>query len=109
MSKGSGGTRATNSKSSHGGGGKHTGPGYTEPISGPKVASSPATEIQYVYVDKITGNHSDGYASLKAVKKGVQRAEREDKRSGVYESDSYYLERIEQLKGRGRSKRYITG
>lgn len=43
MSKGSGGTRATNSKSSHGGGGgKHTGPGYTEPISGPKVASSPA-------------------------------------------------------------------
>ena len=52
---------------------------------------------------------SNGYASLKAVRNAVNRADRDDKASGTYEPDSYYIERIEQLKGRGRSERYWNG
>lgn len=37
-----------------------TGPGFTEPIKGPKESSSSQTEIQYVYDDKLIGNQSDG-------------------------------------------------
>lgn len=108
MSKGSGGTRATNSRSAHGGGKtKRSGPGFSEPISGPTTPSSPGTEIQFVFVDKTTGNYSDGYKSLEAVKKGITRTEKEDKHVGIYEPDNYYIERIEQIKGRGRSKDYL--
>lgn len=49
MAKTSGGIRGS-AKSS-----RRTGPGFTEPIKGPTKASSNATEIQYVFVDKITG------------------------------------------------------
>ena len=45
MAKGSGGTRKTGSTQNY-----RTGPGFTEPIKGPKEPSSSQTEIQYVYV-----------------------------------------------------------
>lgn len=99
MAKGSGGTRRTSSAQ-----GYRTGPGFTEPIKGPKEPSSSQTEIQYVYVDKLTGNQSDGYKNLDAVKTAIKRVEKEDKRAGAYEEDSYYIERVENIKGRGRSK-----
>lgn len=108
MAKSSGGTRSSNSRTAHGNGGNlRTGPGFSEPIKGPTVASSPATEIQYVYVDKTTGNYSDGYKSEAAVKKDILRVEKDDKREGIYEPDNYYIERIEQIKGRGRAQRYL--
>lgn len=105
MGKSSGGNR-----SNRGGGRiKRTGAGFTESVNGPTVPSSKATEIQYVYVDKITGNQSNGYASLKAAKNAVYRADRDDKAAGAYEPDNYYIERVEQLKGKGRSTRYWNG
>lgn len=52
-----------------------TGPGFTEPIQGIKEPSSSQTEIQYVYVDKLTGNQSDGYKNLDAVKTAIKRVE----------------------------------
>lgn len=51
------------------------GPGFTEPIKGPKEPSSSQTEIQYVYDDKLTGNQSDGYKNLDAVKIAIKRVE----------------------------------
>lgn len=51
MAKNSGGTRRISSAQSY-----RTGPGFTEPIKGPISPSSSHTEIQYVYVDKLTGN-----------------------------------------------------
>ena len=104
MAKGSGGTRRTSSAQSY-----RTGPGFTEPIKGPKEPSSSQTEIQYVYVDKLTGNQSDGYKNLDAVKTAIKRVEKEDKRAGAYEKDSYYIERVENIKGRGRSKYWHFG
>lgn len=104
MAKGSGGTRRTSSAQ-----GYRTGPGFTEPIKGPKEPSSSQTEIQYVYVDKLTGNQSDGYKNLDAVKTAIKRVEKEDKRAGAYEEDSYYIERVENIKGRGRSKYWHFG
>ena len=104
MAKGSGGTRRTSSAQSY-----RTGPGFTEPIKGPKETSSSQTEIQYVYVDKLTGNQSDGYKNLDAVKTAIKRVEKEDKRAGAYEKDSYYIERVENIKGRGRSKYWHFG
>lgn len=104
MAKGSGGTRRTSSAQSY-----RTGPGFTEPIKGPKEPSSSQTEIQYVYVDKLTGNQSDGYKNLDAVKTAIKRVEKEDKRAGTYEKDSYYIERVENIKGRGRSKYWHFG
>lgn len=104
MAKGSGGTRKTSSAQ-----GYRTGPGFTEPIKGPKEPSSSQTEIQYVYVDKLTGNQSDGYKNLDAVKTAIKRVEKEDKRAGAYEEDSYYIERVENIKGRGRSKYWHFG
>lgn len=86
-----------------------TGPGFTEPIRGPKEASSNATEIQYVYVDKLTGNESNGYASETAVRNAIRAAERNDRHSGVYERDSYYIQRVENIRGQGRSQYYHTG
>lgn len=62
-----------------------------------------------MYVDKITGNQSDGYKNIDAVKQAINRAEKEDKRAGTYEEDSYYIERIENIKGRGRSKYWHFG
>ena len=106
MGKSSGGNRESSLQVTRGG---RTGPGYTEPVNGPSTPSSKGLEIQYVYVDKLTGNMSNGYASLKAVRNDVNRADRDDKASGIYEADSYYIERIEQLKGRGRSERYWNG
>ena len=50
MAKTSGGIRGGSVKAT-----RRTGPGFTEPIQGPTKASSNATEIQYVFVDKITG------------------------------------------------------
>ena len=87
----------------------HTGPGFTEPINGPQEPSSSQTEIQYVYVDKITGNQSDGYKNLDAVKKAIERVEKDDKLEGVYQVDSYYIERVENIKGRGRSEYWHFG
>lgn len=104
MAKGSGGTRKTGSAQNY-----RTGPGFTEPIKGPKEPSSSQTEIQYVYVDKLTGNQSDGYKNLDAVKTAIKRVEKEDKRAGAYEKDSYYIERVENIKGRGRSKYWHFG
>ena len=104
MAKNSGGTRRTSSAQSY-----RTGPGFTEPIKGPKEPSSSQTEIQYVYVDKLTGNQSDGYKNLDAVKTAIKRVEKEDKRAGTYEKDSYYIERVENIKGRGRSKYWHFG
>ena len=104
MAKNSGGTRRTSS-----GQGYRTGPGFTEPIKGPISPSSSQTEIQYVYVDKLTGNQSDGYKNLDAVKTAIKRVEKEDKRAGTYEKDSYYIERVENIKGRGRSKYWHFG
>ena len=104
MAKGSGGTRRTSSAQ-----GYRTGPGFTEPIKGPKEPSSSQTEIQYVYVDKLTGNQSDGYKNLDAVKTAIKRVEKEDKRAGTYEKDSYYIERVENIKGRGRSEYWHFG
>lgn len=72
MAKNSGGTRRTSSAQSY-----RTGPGFTEPIKGPKEPSSSQTEIQYVYVDKLTGNQSDGYKNLDAVKTAIKRVEKE--------------------------------
>ena len=99
MAKGSGGTRITSDTRN-----LRTGPGFTEPIKGPEKASSSQTEIQYVYVDKLTGNQSDGYKNIDAVKTAIKRVEKEDKRSGTYEKDSYYIERVENIKVRGRSE-----
>lgn len=104
MTKGSGGTRRTSSAQSY-----RTGPGFTEPIKGPKEPSSSQTEIQYVYVDKLTGNQSDGYKNIDAVKTAIKRVEKEDKRAGTYEKDSYYIERVENIKGRGRSEYWHFG
>lgn len=104
MAKNSGGIRRTSSAQ-----GYRTGPGFTEPIKGPKEPSSSQTEIQYVYVDKLTGNQSDGYKNLDAVKTAIKRVEKEDKRAGAYEEDSYYIERVENIKGRGRSKYWHFG
>lgn len=104
MAKGSGGTRRTSSAQ-----GYRTGPGFTEPIKGPKEPSSSQTEIQYVYVDKLTGNQSDGYKNIDAVKTAIKRVEKEDKRDGTYEKDSYYIERVENIKGRGRSEYWHFG
>lgn len=104
MAKGSGGTRRTSSAQSY-----RTGPGFTEPIKGPKEPSSSQTEIQYVYVDKLTGNQSDGYKNIDAVKTAIKRVEKEDKRAGTYEKDSYYIERVENIKGRGRSEYWHFG
>ena len=104
MAKNSGGTRRTSSAESY-----RTGPGFTEPIEGPKEPSSNQTEIQYVYVDKLTGNQSDGYKNIDAVRTAIKRVEKEDKRAGTYEKDSYYIERVENIKGRGRSKYWHFG
>ena len=104
MAKNSGGTIRTSSAQ-----GYRTGPGFTEPIKGPKEPSSSQTEIQYVYVDKLTGNQSDGYKNLDAVKTAIKRVEKEDKRAGTYEKDSYYIERVENIKGRGRSEYWHFG
>ena len=104
MAKNSGGTRRTSSMQSY-----RTGPGFTEPIKGPKEPSSSQTEIQYVHVDKLTGNQSDGYKNIDAVKTAIKRVEKEDKRAGTYEKDSYYIERVENIKGRGRSEYWHFG
>ena len=114
MAKGGGSTRTvstnnasasrTTSTRNH-----RAGPGFTEPIKGPKEPSSSQTEIQYVYVDKLTGNQSDGYKNLDAVKTAIKRVEKEDKRAGTYEKDSYYIERVENIKGRGRSEYWHFG
>ena len=71
MAKGSGGTRNQRRSSEH-----RTGPGFTEQIKGPTEPSSSATEIQYVFTDKITGNQSDGYKNLDAVKTAIKEAEK---------------------------------
>lgn len=104
MAKGSGGTRKTGRTLNY-----RTGPGFTEPIKGPKEPSSSQTEIQYVYVDKLTGNQSDGYKNLDAVKTAIKRVEKEDKKAGAYEKDSYYIERVENIKGHGRSQYWHFG
>lgn len=98
MAKNSGGTRSSRTYKGRG----YTEKGYTEP-------SSSATEIQYVFTDKITGNQSDGYKNLDAVKTAIKEAEKNDKKDGVYEKDSYYIERIENIKGRGRSEHWHFG
>ena len=101
MAKTSGGIRGGSAKSS-----RRTGPGFTEPIQGPTKASSNATEIQYVFVDKITGNESNGYISSDVAKKAIKQAERRDKDAGIYEPDNYYIQRIEVMKGTNRSSKY---
>lgn len=112
MSKSSGGNRKSSSSkpsatslSSI----KRTGPGFSEPIKGPVKPSSKATEIQYVFVDKITGNESNGYASETAVKNAIKRADKNDKQAGIYAPDNYYIQRIEVIKNTNRSARYWNG
>ena len=67
---------------------------------------SNATQIQYVFVDKITGNESNGYISSDVAKKAIKQAERSDKDAGIYEPDNYYIQRIEVMKGTNRSSKY---
>lgn len=104
MAKNSGGTRKRRSQII-----VRTGTGFTEPIKGPTEPSSSATEIQYVFTDKITGNQSDGYKNLDAVKTAIKEAEKNDKKAGMYEKDSYYIERIENIKCQGRSEHWHFG
>ena len=85
MAKNSGGTRRTSSAQSY-----RTGPGFTEPIEGPKEPSSNQTEIQYVYVDKLTGNQSDGYKNIDAVKTAIKRVEKEEESWNLRERQLLY-------------------
>lgn len=84
MAKGGGPTRTVNSSNAStsrttNARNHRTGPGFTEPIKGPKEPSSSQTEIQYVYVDKLTGNQSDGYKNIDAVKTAIKRVEKKTK------------------------------
>ena len=105
MAKTSGGVRG--GSSSGGGGARHTGPGYTQPIEGEAAAisaakASPGLGVRYVAVDKITGNEvSNPLVDANAVKKWVKLAERDDKRDGAYEPDSYYIRAVNTIRKRG--------
>ena len=97
MAKTSGGVR--------GGGGstRRTGPGFTQPIENETFArsaaqSSPQLEVRYVAVDKITGNEvSNPLTDANAVRRWQ---EREDKRDGAYEPDTYYIRAVNEIRRR---------
>lgn len=100
MAKTSGGVR--------GGGGSrgHTGPGFTQPVENEAFArsaaqSSPQLEVKYVAVDKITGNEvSNPLTDANAVRKWITLQERDDRRDGVYERDSYYIRAVNEIRRR---------
>lgn len=102
MAKTSGGVRGGGSAGSR----KHTGPGYTQPIEGEAFArsaaqSSPQLEVRYVAVDKITSNEvSNPLSDSNAVKKWIKLQERDDRRDGVYEPDSYYIRAVNEIRKR---------
>ncbi len=102
MAKTSGGTRGGGSSRA-----RRTGPGFTEPVENEAFAkaeakTSPALAVRYVAVDKITGGEvSNELTSADAVKKWITLAERDDRRGGAYEPDSYYIRAINVIK-RGR-------
>ena len=100
MAKTSGGVR--------GGSGSmgRTGPGFTQPVENEAFArsaapSSPQLEVRYVAVDKITGNEvSNPLADANAVRKWITLQERDDKRDGVYERDSYFIRAVNEIRRR---------
>ena len=105
MAKTAGGVRGKSSSKSGTSRG-HTGPGYTQPIENEAFArdaarSSPQLEVRYVAVDKITGNEvSASLADANAVKKWITLQERDDRRDGVYERDSYFIRAVNEIKKR---------
>lgn len=74
MAKNSGGTRRTSS-----GQGYRTGPGFTEPIKGPISPPSSQTEIQYVYVDKLTGINLTVTKTLTQLKQRLKELKKKTK------------------------------
>lgn len=101
MAKTAGGVRG-------GGGGSQgrSGPGFSEPIENEKFAisaakASPQLEVRYVAVDKITGNEvSNPLKESDAVKKWIGLQEKDDRRNGVYERDSYYIRAVNEIRRR---------
>lgn len=85
---------------------RRTGPGFTEPVENEtfaksEAATSPALTVRYVAVDKLTGNEvSNELTTPDAVKKWITLAERDDRRDGAYEPDSYYIRAINVIKRR---------
>lgn len=81
-----------------------SGPGFSQPIENEAFAkdaakSSPQLEVRYVAVDKITGNEvSNPLADANAVKKWIKLQERDDRREGVYERDSYFIRAVNEIK-----------
>lgn len=100
MAKTAGGVR--------GGGGSsgRTGPGFTQPIENESFArgaaqSSPQLEVRYVAVDKLTGNEvSNPLTDANAVRKWIGLQERDDRRDGMYEPDSYYIRAVNEIRRR---------
>lgn len=101
MAKSAGGVRG-----SSGGSTSRTGPGFTQPIENEAFArsaaqSSPQLEVRYVAVDKITGNEvSNPLQDAQAVRKWIGLQERDDRREGVYEPDSYYIRAVNEIRRR---------
>lgn len=85
---------------------RRTGPGFTEPVENEASArsnaqSSSSLEVRYVAVDKITGNEvSSELTTIDATKKWITLAERDDRRDGSYEPDSYYIRAVNVIKRR---------
>ena len=101
MAKSAGGVRGGS-----GGSTRRTGPGFTQPIENEEFArsaaqSSPQLEVRYVAVDKITGNEvSSPLQDAQAVRKWIGLQERDDRREGVYEPDSYYIRAVNEIRRR---------
>ena len=99
MAKSAGGVRGGGSRG-------RTGPGFTQPIENEEFArsaaqSSPQLEVRYVAVDKITGGEvSNPLQDAQAVRKWIGLQEREDRRDGVYEPDSYYIRAVNEIRRR---------
>ena len=102
MAKTAGGVRGGGSGGSSG----RTGPGFTQPIENEAFArsaaqASPQLEVRYVAVDKVTGNEvSNPLADPNAVRKWIRLQEKDDRRDGVYERDSYYIRAVDVIRRR---------
>ncbi len=98
MAKTSGGVRGGSSSRGR------SGPGFSQPIENEAFAkdaakSSPQLEVKYVAVDKMTGNEvSNPLADANAVKKWIKLQERDDRREGVYERDSYFIRAVNEIR-----------
>ena len=97
MAKTSGGVRGSSSRG-------RSGPGFSQPIEDEALAkdaakASPQLEVRYVAVDKMTGNEvSNPLADANAVKKWIKLQERDDRREGVYERDSYFIRAVNEIR-----------